>query len=225
MRPIIPDTESLFRALRRVEVRYLEGKQTDDQLSLLLQERSSLCIVNTRKHASRLYDKISAASNVAECFHLSTWMCGEHRRRVLQLVRDRLKEGKPCRLVSTQLVEAGVDLDFPTVYRAEAGFDSIAQAAGRCNREGKLPVGYTYVFEAEERPPAGLLLSAADTAKELRSLHPDPLAPAAVEAYFRHLYWTKKSEWDEHGVMKTMHIDRKRGRLLSSSARWLTPFA
>lgn len=95
----------------------------------------------------------------------------------------------------------------------------------RCNREGKLPVGYTYVFEAEERPPAGLLLSAADTAKELRSLHPDPLAPAAVEAYFRHFYWTKKSEWDEHGVMKTMDIDRKRGRLLSSSARWLTPFA
>ncbi len=197
VRPIIPDAVPLFQALRRVEVRYLEVKQSDDQLSaLLLGERRVLCIVNTRKHAAQLYDKIVAGSNVDECFHLSTWMCGEHRRRVLQTVRDRLKEGKACRLVSTQLVEAGVDLDFPTVYRAEAGFDSIAQAAGRCNREGKLPVGYTYVFEAEERPPKGFLLTAADTAKELHSQHPDPLYPAAVEAYFRHLYWMKQPEWE-----------------------------
>jgi CRISPR-associated endonuclease/helicase Cas3 len=214
VRPIIPDAVPLFQALRRVEVRHL-GKQTDDQLSsLLLSERSALCIVNTRKHASRLYDKIVAGSDAAECFHLSTWMCGEHRRHVLQTVRDRLKEGNPCRVVSTQLVEAGVDLDFPAVYRAEAGFDSIAQAAGRCNREGKLPLGFTYVFEAEERPPKGLLQTAADVAKELHSLHPDPLAPAAVEAYFRHFYWMKKPEWDKHGVMKTMDIDPVRGRLL-----------
>ena len=214
VRPIIPDAVPLFQALRRVEVRHL-GKQTDDQLSsLLLQEQSALCIVNTRGHASRLYDKIAAGSDAAECFHLSTWMCGEHRRHVLQKVRDRLKEGKPCRVVSTQLVEAGVDLDFPAVYRAEAGFDSIAQAAGRCNREGKLPMGFTYVFEAEERPPKGLLLTAADTAKELHSLHPNPLDPTAVEAYFRHFYWMKKPEWDKHGVMKTMDIDHERGRLL-----------
>jgi CRISPR-associated endonuclease/helicase Cas3 len=210
VRPIIPDAVPLFQALRRVEVRHL-GKQTDDQLSsLLLQEQSALCIVNTRGHASRLYDKIAAGSDAAECFHLSTWMCGEHRRHVLQKVRDRLKEGKPCRVVSTQLVEAGVDLDFPAVYRAEAGFDSIAQAAGRCNREGKLPLGFTYVFEAEERPPKGLLQTAADVAKELHSLHPDPLAPAAVEAYFRHFYWMKKPEWDKHGVMKTMSVQGDR---------------
>jgi CRISPR-associated endonuclease/helicase Cas3 len=111
-------------------------------------------------------------------------------------------------------VEAGVDLDFPTVYRAEAGFDSIAQAAGRCNREGQQMMGYTYVFEAEERPPAGLLLAAADTAKELRSLYPDPLDPAAIEAYFRHFYWMKESEWDKHGVMRTMDVDCQRKRLL-----------
>jgi CRISPR-associated endonuclease/helicase Cas3 len=215
VRPIIPDATPLFQALRRVEVRYLEGKQSDDKLcALLVKERSVLCIVNTKKHASQLYDKIVAGSDAAECFHLSTWMCGEHRRHVLQTVRDRLKDGKPCRLVSTQLVEAGVDLDFPTVYRAEAGFDSIAQAAGRCNREGKLPLGFTYVFEAEERPPKGLLQTAAVVAKELHSLHPDPLAPAAVEAYFRHFYWMKKPEWDKHGVMKTMDIDHGRGRLL-----------
>jgi CRISPR-associated endonuclease/helicase Cas3 len=215
VRPIIPDAVPLFQALRRVEVHYLEGKQSDDQLSsLMLRERSALCIVNTKKHASRLYDKIVVGSDSAECFHLSTWMCGEHRRHILEKVRDRLKDGTPCRVVSTQLVEAGVDLDFPTVYRAEAGFDSIAQAAGRCNREGKLSLGFTYVFEADERPPKGLLQTAADVARELHSLHPDPLDPTAVEAYFRHFYWMKQSEWDKHGVMKTMNIDHGRGRLL-----------
>jgi CRISPR-associated endonuclease/helicase Cas3 len=107
------------------------------------------------------------------------------------------------------------------VYRAEAGFDSIAQAAGRCNREGKLRNadgdlvrGFTYVFEAEERPPVGVLRSAADTAKELESQYPNPLDPEAVETYFRLFYWTKKSEWDKFGVMKKLDIDPQRARLL-----------
>lgn len=214
VRPIIPDALPLFQALRRVEIKRL-GKQTDDELaSLLVQERSTLCIVNTKKHASRLYDKVAASSQATECFHLSTWMCGAHRRTELQTIRERLKDGMPCRVVSTQLVEAGVDLDFPTVYRAEAGFDSIAQAAGRCNREGKLNIGFTYLFEAEERPPVGLLRSAADAAKELESHYPDPLDPVAVEAYFRLFYWTQKAKWDNYEVMKTMDIDRQRGRLL-----------
>lgn len=214
VRPIIPDAASLFQTLRRVEVRRL-GKQSDDQLSSSLrQEQSALCIVNTKKHASRLYDKVVESSETAASFHLSTWMCGEHRRNVLQAIRERLTDGRPCRVVSTQLVEAGVDLDFPAVFRAEAGFDSIAQAAGRCNREGKLPMGFTYVFEAEERPPVGLLRSAADTANELASQYPDPLDPVAVEAYFRLFYWTKKSEWDKCGVMKTMSVDHSNKRLL-----------
>jgi CRISPR-associated endonuclease/helicase Cas3 len=214
VRPIIPDPAALFHALRRVEVRSL-GKLTDDDLaSRLVREPSALCIVNTRKHASRLHNKLASQTEATECFHLSTWMCGEHRRSVLKTIRERLEAKRPCRVVSTQLVEAGVDLDFPTVYRAETGFDSIAQAAGRCNREGKLPIGLTYVFEAEERPPTGLLRAAADAARELQSRYPDPLDPEAVEAYFRLFYWTKKSEWDKHGVMKTMEIDHRRSRLL-----------
>ena len=214
VRPIIPDAAPLFKALRRVEVRKLH-KRTDEELSsLLAREQSALCIVNTRRHASRLYDKVVEGSESADCFHLSTWMCGEHRRNVLQAIRERLKAERPCLVVSTQLVEAGVDLDFPTVYRAEAGFDSIAQAAGRCNREGKQPIGFTYLFEAEERPPLGLLRSAADTAKELESHYPDPLDPLAVEAYFRLFYWTQKARWDKHGVMKAMSVDQHSKRLL-----------
>jgi CRISPR-associated endonuclease/helicase Cas3 len=140
-------------------------------------------------------------------------MCGVHRRTVLNLIRERLEAQKPCRVISTQLVEAGVDLDFPVVYRAEAGFDSIAQAAGRCNREGLLPMGLTYVFEAEVEPPAGLLRAAAQAAKELSSRYPDPLAPDAIEAYFRLLYWSQKQNWDKHHVMDRMKFQQNRALL------------
>jgi CRISPR-associated endonuclease/helicase Cas3 len=214
VRRIIPDAAPLFHALKRVEVRTL-GKLPDNELALLLaKEKAALCIVNTRKHASRLFDKVAALSEFGDCFHLSTWMCGAHRRTVLKLIRARLNRKLPCRVVSTQLVEAGVDLDFPVVYRAEAGFDSIAQASGRCNREGLLALGVTYVFEAEEKPPAGLLRAAAEAGKELLSKYRDPLAPEAIEAYFRLLYWIRKDSWDKHKVMEKMGFDHARGRAL-----------
>jgi len=214
VRPIIPDAVPLFHALKRVEVRRLK-KLPDSELALrMAHEKAALCIVNTRPHASRLYDQVTAISEPGDCFHLSTWMCGAHRRTVLKMIRDRLKAQQPCRVISTQLVEAGVDLDFPVVYRAEAGFDSIAQAAGRCNREGLLPMGLTYVFEAEEEPPAGLLRAAAQAGKELSSIYSDPLAPDAIEAYFRLLYWSQKHNWDKRHVMEKMAIDHTRERAL-----------
>ncbi len=214
VRPIIPDTMPLFHALKRVEVRTL-GSLSDGELALrLAKEKAALCIMNTRKHASRLYDQVVAMSETGDCFHLSTWMCGAHRRTVLKMIRERLNAQQPCRVVSTQLVEAGVDLDFPVVYRAEAGFDSIAQAAGRCNREGLQALGLTYVFEGEEQPPPGLLRAAAQTRKELLSRYPDPLAPEAIEAYFRLFYWSQKDNWDKHKVMEKMTFDSARGRAL-----------
>ena len=214
VRPIIPDAVPLFHVLKRVEVKRL-SKVPDGELALLLaKERAALCIVNTRSHASRLYDQVVEISESGDCFHLSTWMCGAHRRNVLKTIRERLVAKLPCRVVSTQLVEAGVDLDFPVVYRAEAGLDAIAQAAGRCNREGLLALGLTYVFEAEEKPPAGLLRAAADAGKEILPHYPDPLAPEAIEAYFRLLYWTQKSKWDKYNVMEKMKIDYARRRAL-----------
>lgn len=214
VRPIIRNPVPLFHALRRAEVRTI-GKLTDRELaSLVANGNAVLCIVNTRKHASRLYDRVSGLSSRDDCFHLSTWMCGAHRRTILKMISRRLRRKLPCRVVSTQLVEAGVDLDFPVVYRAEAGFDSIAQAAGRCNREGLLRLGLTYVFEAEEEPPAGLLRAAAQAAKELLSKYPDPLLPEAIEAYFQLFYWSQKNNWDKHKVMEKMDFDYARGRAL-----------
>jgi CRISPR-associated endonuclease/helicase Cas3 len=169
-----------------------------------------LCIVNTRKHAARLFDLLSKQVEAESVFHLSTLMCGEHRRDALKQIRQRLKAKLPCRVVSTQLIEAGVDIDLPVVYRASAGFDSIAQAAGRCNREGIAPMGSTYVFDAEMPPPGGLLREGADKAKELWNVYKDPLVPNAVEHYFRLLYWQKSGDWDKHRIMDYMALDSNR---------------
>lgn len=209
VRPIIDDVDALHAELRRVEVRRL-GTLTDEQLvDRLAAETAALCIVNTRPHAAKLYDALVARAGSADgCHHLSTFMCAQHRREVLAVIRLRLKDRLPCRLISTQLIEAGVDVDFPAVYRAPAGFDSVAQAAGRCNREGGLTdadgrpaLGRVYAFDTESPPPPGMLRQTAQTARELYDDHPDPLAPAAVEAYFRLFYWSRKHEWDKHGVL------------------------
>ena len=97
----------------------------------LREHEQVLCIVNTRGHARVVFEAVRSAPGAR---HLSTWMCAAHRAKVLREIRADLAAGRPCRVVSTSLVEAGVDVDFPCVYRAEAGLDSIAQAAGRCNR-------------------------------------------------------------------------------------------
>lgn len=207
VRHIIASPEPLFSALKRTEVHY-EGTLSDQELSSRLAGGSAaLCIVNTRAQAAHVFDLLRAQADPKTCFHLSTWMCGTHRRRVLTAIRQRLQCGLPCRVVSTQLVEAGVDLDFPTVYRAAAGFDSIAQAAGRCNREGRLDLGHTYVFDGEAMPPPGTLRDAAQTGKELVGKYPNPIAPEAIEAYFRLFYWSQKHRWDNHQVMPPLAAD------------------
>ena len=203
VRPIIRDVAALHLNLKRVEVIRL-GIISDELLvDRLADVPQVLCIVNTKAHAAKLYDAVVARRGTAEgCYHLSTFMCAQHRRDVLSKIRQRLHKKLPCRIISTQLIEAGVDIDLPVVYRGPAGFDSAAQAAGRCNREGKLEgLGKVYLFETEQLPPPGLLRNAAQVAAELAPDHPDPLAPPAVEAYFKMLYWSRSHEWDKHGVM------------------------
>jgi len=148
-----------------------------------------LCIVNKRAHAAGLFGRIREMDGAA---HLTTLMCPAHRRAVLARVRQRLADGLPVRLVSTSLIEAGVDISFPEVWRAMAGLDSVAQAAGRCNREGKMEgLGRTVVFEpAEHKPPRDVALL-AEVAAGVLDRFEEPLALAAVQDYFRQLYWTR----------------------------------
>jgi CRISPR-associated endonuclease/helicase Cas3 len=210
VRHIVRDPASLFAALKRVTVRRV-GLLADDELAdRLAGERTALCIVNSRAHAAGLFRKISERTGGDATYHLSTYMCAEHRTSMLRVVRERLKNGMPCRLVSTQLVEAGVDIDFPVVFRAPTGFDGAAQAAGRCNREGALAMGSVYLFDTASRPPPGLLRDAAQTAHELAKLYPDPLTPDAINAYFRLFYWSQSHKWDKHAVLPQFDADLSR---------------
>src|SRR5205823_2715698 len=138
-----------------------------------------LAIVHRRADAQQLAELVGG-----DCLHLSARMCARHRSNVLSEVKERLAAGKPCRLVATQLVEAGVDIDSPDVYRAFAGADSLAQAAGRCNREGN-GCGRLHIFFAPTDPPRGILRTAFGAAKLMwsdRSL--DITQPYAFGEYF-----------------------------------------
>jgi CRISPR-associated endonuclease/helicase Cas3 len=201
VREIIREPQALYKALRRTEVHDL-GRLSDAELCERIEEQDrSLCIVNTRGHARRLYDLLG---DLPGTFHLSALMCPAHRSQVLDVVRERLDhEHEPCRVVSTQLIEAGVDIDFPVVFRALAGIDSIAQAAGRCNREGRQPgPGQVFVFRPEDNQAAeGYFAGAAGFGAQILEQHEDPLSLAAVEHYFRLYYWQNQGEWDEHGIL------------------------
>jgi CRISPR-associated endonuclease/helicase Cas3 len=146
-------------------------------------------------------------------FHLSTHMCGQHRSDHLAAIRARLDRGLPTRVVSTQLVEAGVDLDFPVVYRATAGVDSIAQAAGRCNREGRLPChGKLWLFDPVDVTLRGELAAMAAKTRELLPDYPDVLDAAAVERYFQLYYWSRRGDhsWDDPDVLGCFPEERGR---------------
>ncbi len=203
VREIISDPVPLYQAMKRVEVQHI-GRLTDEQIvDRLARETSFLCIVNTRPHAAKLFRQLrERTEDTAELFHLSTHLCGQHRAGLLGKIRERLLAEKPCRVISTQLIEAGVDVDFPVVYRALSGLDSIAQAAGRCNREGKRSQGVVYVFDPVEVRHQGYLASVASSAAEVAPDFDDLLDPAAVTRYFELHYWKHADRWDRRDVMR-----------------------
>jgi len=188
---IIANPQIFYDKLNRTRVHFV-GKLADDELAAKIDaEPQVLCIVPTKPQACALFEQLKERDGA---YHLSTNMYPEHRRRVLDEIRIRLKTGQACRVVSTSLVEAGVDLDFPVVYRAMTGLDSIAQAAGRCNREGKMndtgALGQVYVYEPEKMPRMPWLKRCMGRAEEtLRSLpDADPLGLTAMRRYFELLY-------------------------------------
>jgi CRISPR-associated endonuclease/helicase Cas3 len=170
-------------------------------------ENCVLAIVSTRKAARELHRLLPP-----DTLHLSALMCGAHRKTVIDQIKARLKAKRnghdlqPLRVVSTQLVEAGVDIDFPVVYRALAGLDSIAQAAGRCNREGRLDgKGRVVVFVPPESPPVGHLRKAAQACvSTLHGQQADPLARALFATYFRDFY--SKVDLDSKGVCSLLTV-------------------
>ena len=211
---IVADKIALSEKLRRVRIKMplpngemQSWQEIADEIAV---RPCVLAVVNTRKHAQKLF---AALPSNGIKLHLSANMCATHRSEVIALVRRYLalyRAGslhKPLWLVSTQLIEAGVDLDFPCVYRAMAGLDSIAQAAGRCNREGKLSFGEVVVFRAEEGAPNGSLKQGQDITEEMlkAGLLGDPLSPSAFAEYFRR--FNGKGDVDKHDIARLLTVE------------------
>ena len=186
---IIPDGIELHDKLRRVTLQFMDGaKSYDDIAEELSKHQQVLCIVNTRRDAKELYDRLPQEGI---CLHLSRMMCPAHVAATIEHIKAAIKQQKeqPLRVIATQLIEAGVDIDFPVVFRQEAGLDSILQAAGRCNREGKLELCTTHVFSlGREHPlPPGLMTQTNNARKNMGQQH-DWFAPEAMTCYFKQLH-------------------------------------
>lgn len=200
---ICKNPTELYEFFRRTSIRYRGVMSNADLASELEKFNQVLCIVNTRKLAGEVFDLLPDKGR----YHLSTLMTPVHRKRVLEDIRDSLKNGQTCRVVATSLIEAGVDVDFPIVYRAEAGLDSILQAAGRCNREGKRPLtdstvnvftpenGETSLFRQDIKLFALTREKYTDD-KDLSSLQ-------AIRYYFELLHKTKGTFLDRDKIVDT----------------------
>jgi CRISPR-associated endonuclease/helicase Cas3 len=207
VREIIPKELELASHMKRVTLKDIGMISIEELVRFMKENHQFLCIHNTRKDAKETFLALSNAIPPQKLFHLSTFMCPAHRRNCLAQIRTRLADGLECKVVSTQLIEAGVDVDFPVVYRAIAGIDSITQAAGRCNREGRSLQGDMYLFRLPSPPPIGMLRHAAETTQSLTNLYPGDklLSTQAVHEYFRMLYWQKSDSWDAKGILP-MHM-------------------
>lgn len=179
---LCPDVDGMFEKFRRTSFEKEGRLATDELVSRLESQQQVLCIVNTRKFAQEVYEALPSEGR----FHLSTLMCPVHRKQKLDEIRERLKSGKTCRVVSTSLIEAGVDVDFPRVFREMAGLDSILQAAGRCNREGKRSAesSIVTVFESENKVNK-LIAVNRDAAEEAVRDWIQPNNIQTIECYFK----------------------------------------
>ncbi len=198
---LCPRTSELYEKFRRVTYKDA-GEINNEKLTALLRSNEQvLCIVNSRKQAQYIFESLPDDGS----FHLSTLMIPVHRQSVLAEIRKRLSEGRPCRVISTSLVEAGVDVDFPVVYREKAGLDSIMQAAGRCNREGRRCAedSVVVVYEGETAPPVLFRTNIGATC-ETMAVHDDIGSPEAVKHYFTALRSFVGEQIDRNNIVSAL---------------------
>ncbi len=211
---ICEEHEVLYDAFKRTTVIRHDTIESNVLAQILNNINQVLCIVNTRKHALKVFSMLKNDG----CYHLSTLMCPVHRKEVIKTIKERLKDKLPCRVCSTRLIEAGVDVDFPIVYRAMAGLDSIIQTAGRCNREGKLSVdgervlGEVHIFEPEsefvKRQPEAFKRPIFITESIIRNFE-DITSPKAIKAYFEQLYEITGDGLDQKNILKNLESDMR----------------
>jgi len=232
---IMPDVGELFRKLKRVEVlnRRKPGGWSDKEVATLAMDEvrkanSCLVIVNTKKSAQVIFQLCRDEKTAMPIYHLSTSMCPVHRRAILAEIRQLLKAQEPILCVSTQLIEAGVDVDFGAVIRSVAGLDSIAQAAGRCNRNGRRDIGHVHVINLSEERVDMLMDIACGQRVTERLLdefekYPDRfdndlLGPTAIACYFNYYFAERRGEMDYPVGSKVLGHDDTLLNLLAGNA-------
>ena len=209
---LAPDPQELFDFYKRVKVKNLETLADEDLLERLNQYQQVLCIVNTRRHASGLFGGLQGEGN----YHLSTLMCPAHRKEKLDEIRKLLVNGQTCRVVSTSVMEAGIDIDFPVGYRALSGLDSINQAAGRVNREMKHGVSELFIFEPKSefiKKTPRYVAQAIEVARIVLRKYPDaPISIPAIESYFGQLYNLQDPNvsFDYKGILACFEVNNSR---------------
>jgi CRISPR-associated endonuclease/helicase Cas3 len=209
--PHVIKPQELYEALERVRVHWptaLAPRDWDTIAERIAAHPQALAIVNRKSHARALAERLPGA------LYLSTNLCGAHRAERINEIRQRLAANReraqaglpvyPLHVVSTQLIEAGVDVDFPVVFRSLAGLDAIAQAAGRCNREGRLERGEVYVFVPPESSPPGLLLKAEQATRELLALDAEPALSPEMFDRFSRLLLAKVNTWDKVNICRLL---------------------
>ena len=197
---ITPDAARLYEVLRRTTLQDLGTLPQEEFAARLADHPQVLCVVNRRKTAQQLYKSLPAEGS----YCLTTLLCAADRRRQLDDIRQRLKEGLPCRVVSTSLIEAGVDVDFPVAYREQCGLDSLLQTAGRCNREGRRGAeeSIVYRFRLDECSTPQMLRQNV-SALDYTARHQDTLdTPRAIQLYFNELSDLRGPDAvDKHGIL------------------------
>ncbi|MFC3074229.1 CRISPR-associated helicase Cas3', partial [Shinella pollutisoli] len=211
-RELAPDPRGLAAKLARTRIVHAGDMDDAALLDALAGHDQALVIVNSRRHALELYLR-AIETGLEGVVHLTTRQYAAHRRRILADVRDRLKDGRSCRLIATSLIEAGVDVDFPVAWRAEAGLDQIIQAAGRVNREGRRDreSSIVTVFNPPaHRPPAEIRGLIGDM-KRIIDKHADLTSLAAVEDYFGEVYWRMGEGMDGKKILGRFMLNGRTG--------------
>ena len=212
---LVPREAKYFVPFDRVDYHLEPQTVTSQELAdRLAAEHSVLCVLNSRKDAGQVYRALRDLPKVKadEVIHLSRSMCSAHLRRAIEAIKERMREGKPTKVISTQLIEAGVDLDFPCVWRAYSGLGSIIQAGGRCNREGKMERrGQVFVFSlADGSRPFGNIARGCNATKmllhKLSNKITDPTDPEVIAKYYR-LYFKDIPDFDTEGIEKDLTED------------------
>ncbi|MGP2490538.1 CRISPR-associated helicase Cas3' [Mesorhizobium sp. PUT5] len=208
-RELAPDPRGLASRLRRARIERVGEMSNEALVAAMRPLPQALVIVNSRRHALELYRQAKEAG-LDGLVHLTTRQCAAHRRGILDDARHRLKDGLACRLIATSLIEAGVDVDFPRVWRAEAGWDQITQAAGRCNREGRRPLedSIVSVFAAPDYPPPREIKSLVeDTVRALDAHQGDIQTLEAMRSFYGEVYWRMAERLDREGIVDALKLD------------------